>query len=77
MFYVESASTPPNKLFDFKTVKIFKDSCVLETDYIPDSLVGRDEEIKAVAEIFFLLFRHGKPGHALIYGPPGSGKTVS
>ena len=76
MFYMESDSILTKKLFDFKTVKIFKDSYVLETDYIPDSLVGRDEEIKAVAEIFFPLFRHGKPGHAFIYGPPGSGKTV-
>ena len=76
MFHMESDSILTKKLFDFKTVKIFKDSYVLETDYIPDSLVGRDEEIKAVAEIFFPLFRHGKPGHAFIYGPPGSGKTV-
>jgi len=73
---MESDPTVPKKLFDFKTVKVFKDSYVLESDYIPNSLVGRDEEIKAVAEIFFPLFRNGKPGHAFIYGPPGSGKTV-
>jgi archaeal cell division control protein 6 len=73
---MESHSVQPKKLFDFHTVKIFKDSYVLESDYIPDSLVGRDEEIKAVADMFFPLFRNGRPGHSFIYGPPGSGKTV-
>ncbi len=73
---MESDSIVPKKLFDLKTVKIFKDSYVLESDYIPVFLIGRDEEINAVAEIFFPLFRNGKPGHAFIYGPPGSGKTV-
>jgi len=73
---MESDSIQTKKLFNFNTVKIFKDSYILESDYIPDSLVGRDEEIKAVADIFFPLFRNGKPGHSFIYGPPGSGKTV-
>ncbi len=73
---MELDSTVPKKLFDFKKVKIFKDSYVLESDYIPSVLVGRDEEINSIAEIFYPLFRNGKPGHAFIYGPPGSGKTV-
>ena len=76
VFNIKPDPAQSKKLFDFEEDQIFKDSYILESDYVPEMLVGRDEEISAVSEIFYPLLRKGKPGHAFIYGPPGSGKTV-
>ncbi|HEY3361357.1 MAG TPA: AAA family ATPase, partial [Methanosarcina sp.] len=44
---------------------------------MPEFLIGRDEQIQSVAEIFYPLGDKGKPKHTLIYGSLGSGKTVT
>jgi cell division control protein 6 len=64
-------------LFDFNdSVEIILNKDVLSPDYIPPRIVGRDEQIKQVASLTKYLFRNGKPDNALIFGPPGCGKTV-
>jgi len=73
---INSDTPQPKTLFNFNNIKIFKNPHILDTGYVPDVLVGRDDEIRAVADIFYPIFIHGTPGHAFIYGPPGAGKTV-
>lgn len=64
-------------LFDFAdSVDIILNKDVLSPDYIPPRIIGRDEQIKQVASLTKYLFRKGKPDNALIFGPPGCGKTV-
>ncbi|MEM3362307.1 MAG: AAA family ATPase [Candidatus Anstonellaceae archaeon] len=56
---------------------IFKNEAALKPDYIPEHLVGRDNEIK---EIAYLLkdAEYGKtPPPMLIVGKPGTGKTTT
>lgn len=69
------------KLFNFtesKTYKeIYKERSILEIDYVPESLVGRDKQIQSIVEIYYPLGDKEKPKNTLIYGPPGSGKTVT
>ncbi|MGB9940305.1 Cdc6/Cdc18 family protein [Methanosarcina sp.] len=65
------------KLFNFTKPRIYKERFVLESDYVPESLFRRDEQIQSVAEIYYPLGDKGKPKNTLIYGPPGSGKTVT
>jgi archaeal cell division control protein 6 len=73
---INSDEPQPKTLFNFNNTKVFKNPHILDTSYVPDVLVGRDDEIQAVADIFYPIFVHGTPGHAFIYGPPGAGKTV-
>jgi cell division control protein 6 len=66
-----------NNLFaDFKP-RIFKNSSVLLHDYIPDTLIARDEQITQVKNGFIEVFTKGRPRHELIQGKSGSGKTVT
>ena len=76
VYIINSEKTQPKTLFNFNKVKIFKNTHVLDTGYVPDVLVGRNNETQAVADIFYPIFTQGRPRHALIYGQPGSGKTV-
>ena len=49
---------------------------VLTPDYVPERLIGRDEQIKEILWYFVSLFRRGFPNNILIFGDPGCGKTV-
>ena len=49
---------------------------VLRSDYIPEKLPFRNNEIKAVAEPLSPLLKGERPSNLFLYGMPGSGKTV-
>ncbi|MFX0095330.1 MAG: AAA family ATPase, partial [Candidatus Hodarchaeota archaeon] len=58
---------------------IFANSGVYSSEYIPDRLISREEELDILKQIFqFLTQNPGKDSSTvLIWGPPGSGKTVT
>ena len=61
-------------LFDFDSV--FKDESVFSPDYIPDSILFRDAEIKSISLALAPILKGGMPSNILLYGPPGTGKTT-
>src|SRR5208337_3122143 len=64
-------------MFDFPTnTRIILEPEVLSPDYIPDRIIGRDDQIKQVVSLMRYLFQYSKPDNALIFGPPGCGKNV-
>jgi len=56
--------------------KIFKNRFVLSPEYVPERLIGRDEEIKKVSFCVLPSLRGDRPMNAFIYGKTGSGKTA-
>lgn len=65
-------------IFDFpEETQIILNAEVLSSDYIPPRIIGRDEQILQVASLMrYLTKGRGRAENALIFGPPGCGKTV-
>ena len=55
---------------------LLKDRDVLRADYIPNKLLFRDDEIRAVAEVLSPLLKGFRASNLLLYGKPGTGKTA-
>jgi Cdc6-like AAA superfamily ATPase len=55
----------------------FADSEVLAEDYIPNKVLGRDNELNEISEVFQQIVDNEQPVNAFIYGISGTGKTVS
>lgn len=47
----------------------------LTSEYTPDKLPHREEEIKEIANSIRPMFQRRKPENLFVYGPPGTGKT--
>lgn len=54
----------------------FKDKKILQSVYIPDKILHRDEQIKQMAEILAPCLRLELPSNVFIYGQTGAGKTL-
>jgi len=63
-----------NKIVSSKS--LIKDRKVLRADYVPDKLLFRENEIKAVAEVLTPLLKGARASNLLLYGKPGTGKTA-
>lgn len=55
---------------------VFKNKEALSIHYIPDQLYFRDEQILELGHILAPLLRSERSSNALLYGKPGTGKTV-
>jgi cell division control protein 6 len=55
---------------------VFKDESVLEENYRPTEIVGRDDEITELTENLREVFNGSTPKNLFINGPNGTGKTV-
>lgn len=55
----------------------FENSEVLAEDYIPDQVLGRDQELEQISEVLQQIVDDEQPVNAFIYGISGTGKTVS
>src|SRR6056297_2557663 len=55
----------------------FANSEVLAEDYIPEKVLGRDNELDEISEVFQQIVDNEQPVNAFIYGISGTGKTVS
>lgn len=58
-------------------LRIFKNEDILSTDYLPDILPHRENQIKQLAYLLETAERGGKSQNIFIFGSPGIGKTVS
>ena len=56
---------------------IFKDERALSSEFLPDVLPHREQQITSLAYSLRPLAEGGKATHLFIYGPPGTGKTVT
>ena len=55
---------------------LIKDRSVLRADYVPEKLLFRDNEVKAVAESLTQLLKGARASNLLLYGQTGTGKTA-
>ena len=55
--------------------RIFKNEEALLPDFLPDELPGREREIKELVICLQPASENRQPEHALLIGPPGTGKT--
>jgi cell division control protein 6 len=64
-------------IFERVKGKIFKQRIALSSsEYIPDKIIGRDDEIQQIASLFAPVLDGDKPLNAFLYGKPGVGKTA-
>jgi archaeal cell division control protein 6 len=55
---------------------LFLDKSVLQSNYTPDDIPHRDEQIQRIAEIMAPCLKLERPSNLFIYGKTGTGKTV-
>ncbi len=56
---------------------LFLDKKILQSNYTPDSIIHREEQIEQVAKILSPCLRLEKPSNLFIYGKTGTGKTLT
>lgn len=71
-----------SKVLDFfenflKKKSLFKDKKALQPNFIPETILHREEQIQQIAKIIAPATKSNKPSNLFIYGKTGSGKTVS
>ncbi|MBU3907101.1 MAG: orc1/cdc6 family replication initiation protein [Nanoarchaeota archaeon] len=67
-----------DKIFDsFDRNGIFKDKSVLQSNYKPDTILHREEQIKQIASILAPVLRGERSSNLFLYGKTGTGKTLS
>lgn len=54
---------------------IFRDEHVLEPEFLPEEMPGREREMKELASYLQPAVRGATPSSVLLTGPPGTGKT--
>lgn len=56
---------------------VFSKKEVLQTNYLPESIIHRESEIQQIATTLAPILRGEKPSNLFIYGNTGTGKTLS
>ena len=56
---------------------LFKNKRVLQSNFTPNKIQHRDEQIQQIANILAPCLKLERPSNLLIYGKTGTGKTVS
>lgn len=57
--------------------RIFQNKQVLQSNYLPENILHRDNQINLLASILAPALNFEKPSNVFIYGKTGTGKTVS
>ena len=60
-----------------KKDSVFFDKKVLQSNYIPETILHREEQTKQVANIIAPALRGDKPSNVFIYGKTRTGKTLT
>ena len=71
-----------NGLIDFfenflEKKTLFKDRLSLQSNFTPEQISHRDEQIKNIANILSPILKNQKPSNIFIYGKTGTGKTLT
>jgi cell division control protein 6 len=67
-----------DKIFDSATKNnLFKNKFVLQTNYTPETIPHRDDEIEQIASILAPCLRGDRTSNLFVYGKTGTGKTLS
>lgn len=67
-----------DKIFDSVVENsLFKNKTVLQSNYIPEVILHREEQIEKIASILAPALRSEKPSNLFVYGNTGTGKTLS
>ncbi len=67
-----------DKIFEsFDGNRIFKDKSILQSNYRPEEIPHREEQIKQVASILAPVLRGERTSNLFLYGKTGTGKTLS
>ncbi|HII30287.1 TPA: ORC1-type DNA replication protein [Candidatus Woesearchaeota archaeon] len=61
----------------FKQDSLFINKRVLQSNYTPETIPHRDEQISQIAEILAPALKMERPSNVFIYGKTGTGKTLS
>ena len=56
---------------------VFFDKRVLQSSYIPETILHREEQTKQIANILAPALRGDKPSNIFVYGKTGTGKTLT
>jgi archaeal cell division control protein 6 len=62
---------------DLSESSIFKDEAALSTEYMPEMLPHRENDIHLIASNILPAAKGKKPQNTFIFGPPGIGKTAA
>lgn len=57
--------------------RIFENKKVLQSSYMPDTVIHRDTEINTIASILAPALKLDKPSNLFVYGKTGTGKTLT
>ena len=67
-----------DKIFDsFVENNLFKNKNVLQSNYTPDDILHREQQVKNIASILAPVLRGERVSNLFLYGNPGTGKTLS
>jgi cell division control protein 6 len=67
-----------DKIFDsFVGNNLFKNKSVLQSNYVPEGIIHREEQIENMASILAPALRGEKVSNLFVYGNTGTGKTLS
>lgn len=64
-------------IFENACKSVFYDMTLLEDEYVPRKLIGREFETEDLVEIYQTIFINGKPRNLILYGQPGTGKNAT
>lgn len=67
-----------DKIFDsFVNNNLFKNKSVLQSNYNPDTITHRDDQVDSIASILAPALRGERVSNLFVYGKTGTGKTLS
>jgi cell division control protein 6 len=67
-----------DKIFDsFATSTLFKDKSVLQSNYSPETILHRAEQVESIASILGPVLKGERASNLFLYGKTGTGKTLS
>jgi len=67
-----------DKIFEsFATSTLFKNKSVLQSNYSPESILHREEQVEGIASILGPVLAGDRASNLFLYGKTGTGKTLS